>query len=411
MMHMANALALLALLILPAHPGEGRGATVRIGLFSLFKPEVLQARIASGEGATLDTGTVSGNRRIARGDMIRIRLVSNQLNVTVSDSFGRVSRSLNTTEARIIPAGSTTIELIIPGKMNRPVRGEVIVAPRERRPRGSLSIMLATDRESAVASVVAAEIGNGRSQEAVKSLAVVVRTFMLSHAGRHAGEGFDFCDTTHCQLYKGEAAPDESALPVVRNAVAATAGEFLSYGNRPLATYFTAVCGGLSATPGMVWGGQSDGDYVYHRVACRWCRASRYNKWERASSTALLLDALSDSVGVRLSRTTEIIVDSFDESGLVRSVIIKDAGRQITMGADEFRRAIGRKLGWSTVLSPTFTVERRGSLMIFRGRGFGSQVGLCLAGALAQAEAGHTYREILNFYYPRTEITISPAHE
>ncbi|MFP5265668.1 MAG: SpoIID/LytB domain-containing protein [Blastocatellia bacterium] len=401
--------AILGLMILSAHPGHN-AASVRVGLFSLFKPEVLRARLASGEGATLDTGTVSGNRTIAPGETIRIRLVGNDLNVTVSDSFGRVVRSLNAPRARILPAASATIELNIPGKMNRVVRGEVIVAPRERRPRGSLGVVLVTDRESAVASVVAAEMGGKSSVEAVKALAVVARTFMLSHAGRHAGEGFDFCDTTHCQLYKGES-PSSDAARVVANAVAATAGEFLSFGDRPIASYFTAVCGGLSATPRMVWGGGREGDYAYRRVACRWCRASRYNKWERAAGASLTLDALSAAAGLRLSQTAEVLVNSFDESGIVSSVTIRDAGRQATMTADEFRRAIGRKLGWSTVLSPTFTVERRGASMIFRGRGFGSQVGLCLAGAVAQAGAGRGYREILSFYYPRTEVRVLPGHE
>jgi stage II sporulation protein D len=407
---MLNLIAIIGLLILPAHPGDGAGS-VRIGLFSLFKPEVMHARIASGEGATLDTGTISGNRAIVPGEMIRIRLVSSHLNITVSDAFGRVSRSLNTTRARIVPAGSTAVELILPGKMNRAVRGEVVVAARQRSRRGSLSIMLVTDRESAVASVVAAEIGGERSVEAIKALSVVVRTFMLSHTGRHSDEGFDFCDTTHCQVYKGEDASSEAASRAVANAVAATAGEFLSFANRPLASYFTAVCGGLSATPAMVWGGESVGGYAYHRVSCRWCHASRYNKWERSAGASSALDALSAAAGFRLSQTAQILVNSFDESGLVRSVTIRDAGRQVTMTADEFRRAIGRKLGWSTVLSPTFTVERRGSSMIFRGRGFGSQVGLCLAGAIAQAAAGRGYREILSFYYPRTGFTILSAHE
>ncbi|HEX8090449.1 MAG TPA: SpoIID/LytB domain-containing protein [Blastocatellia bacterium] len=407
---MLNLVAILGLLILPAHPIYGV-ASVRLGLFGLFKPEVLHARVASGEGATLDTGTASGNRAIAPGETVRIRLVSNHLNVTVSDSFGRVTRSLNTRRARILPAGSATIELIIPGKMVRVVRGEVIAAPRERRLRGSLSVVLVTDRESAVASVVAAEIGGKSPIEAVKALAVVVRTFMLSHADRHADEGFDFCDTTHCQLYKGESPSSEAAAPVIANVVAATAGEFLSFANRPVASYFTAVCGGLSATPAMVWGGGRDSDYAYHRVACRWCHTSRYNKWERAASASLALDALSAAAGFRLSRTAELLINSFDESGLVSSVIMRDAGRQVTMTADEFRRAIGRKMGWSTVLSPTFTVERRGASMIFRGRGFGSQVGLCLAGAVAQAMAARGYREILSFYYPRTEVRVLSVHE
>ena len=75
------------------------------------------------------------------------------------------------------------------------------------------------------------------------------------------------------------------------------------------------------------------------------------------------------------------------------------------MSSDAFRRAIGLRLGWSTVLSPTFTLSRNGSRLIFKGRGFGSQVGLCVSGAMAQSRAGKGYREILKFYYPAAEMS------
>ena len=93
------------------------------------------------------------------------------------------------------------------------------------------------------------------------------------------------------------------------------------------------------------------------------------------------------------------------ESGFVRAVVVRDGGRQWTMSTDEFRRITGRRLGWNKVLSQTFTITRRGEQLIFRGKGFGSQVGLCLAGAVAQAQAGRRYEEILRFYFPRAEIS------
>jgi stage II sporulation protein D len=77
----------------------------------------------------------------------------------------------------------------------------------------------------------------------------------------------------------------------------------------------------------------------------------------------------------------------------------------MVLSSDAFRRAIGLRLGWSTVLSPTFTISRHGSRFIFKGHGFGSQVGLCVSGAMAQARAAKGYREILGFYYPAAEIS------
>src|SRR5438132_1103729 len=103
--------------------------------------------------------------------------------------------------------------------------------------------------------------------------------------------------------------------------------------------------------------------------------------------------------------STELITDCDQSSGFVRSIAVRDGSKRTVLSADGFRRAIGLKLGWNTVLSPTFTVERRGSRFVFRGRGFGSQIGLCEAGAIAQAAAGRSYRSILKFYFPGTQIS------
>jgi stage II sporulation protein D len=399
-----NLMAALAVFSLLAQPARGADS-VRISLFVLFKPQVFEARIATGEAAALDTGRLSGSQAIAPGQLIEIRLVGQSLNITISDSFGRIRQSFSSTEARIIPAGSTALELILPGKMKRAVRGSLSISAGEGSRRQALKIILTTDRESAVASVAAAEIGGQRAPEAVKALAVTVRTFMLSHLGRHADEGFDFCDTTHCQFYRGESdLSAEVASPVIASAVAATKGEYLSFERSPIESYFTAACGGQTVTPEMAWGGARDQSYPYRRVACRWCRDSRYANWRRSTSEALAFDALSAAAGFRLSRAAELIADAEEPDGFVRSVTIKDRGRQFKMTADQFRRAIGRKLGWNIVLSPTFTIERRGRNIVFDGKGFGSQVGLCLAGAVAQAKAGRGYREILSYYYPQTEI-------
>lgn len=403
---MPKLIALFALLVL-APPSAERAETVRIGLFTLFKPQVCEARIATGDGAMLDTGGISGNQTITPGDFVRIGISGNRLSIALGDSFGRVRKSLNAAEARITPNGSTTMELVLPGKMKRAVRGRLSVTVSDR----ALKIILTTGRESAVASVTAAETGSNREPEAVKALSVVVRTFMLSHEGRHSGEGFDFCDTTHCQFYRGESdLSAEIASPVVQNAVAQTEGEYLSFDRKPIESYFTAVCGGRSVTPEMVWGGTTGG-YEYRRVVCRWCRASAYSDWQRSAGEALVLDALSGAISFKLSHASEFALEREEPDGFVRAVIVKDRGRQFRMSADEFRRAIGRRLGWSTVLSPTFTIERRGRAIVFRGKGFGSQVGLCLAGAAAQAKAGRSYKDILTFYYPQTEIRNRPTNE
>jgi len=100
-----------------------------------------------------------------------------------------------------------------------------------------------------------------------------------------------------------------------------------------------------------------------------------------------------------------LITDSEQPDGFVRTVTVRDGSTRLVLNSDAFRRAVGLHIGWSTVLSPSFTITRQGPGFMFRGRGFGSQVGLCVTGAMAQARAGRNYREILNFYYPAAEIS------
>lgn len=402
-----NVLAIPALLFLTSLPVQGRDP-VRISLFGLFKPESLQVRIASGQSAVFDAARLSGNGSITRGDIMRIRLSANRLNVVVWSSGGTLKYSGDMYAARIVPDGAATLELVLPGKISRVVRGTVSV-DRGIGGRGPLRILLTTARESAVASVVAAETSH-RESEALMAIAVAVRTFMASHAGRHSIEGFDFCDTTHCQLYRGEQDLFGLAVePTVSISVARTAGEILSFKGKPIEGFYTASCGGLSATPSMVWGGISS--YPYARIPCRWCQSSRYRNWERSAEANTILGSLSVFIGSKLSSETELILDTDPQSGFVQAVTVRDGIKRVPLSTDFFRRAIGLRLGWSTVLSPTFTVERQGSRFIFRGRGFGSQVGLCEEGAVAQAASGRGYRDILRFYYPGIDISEQRSNE
>jgi stage II sporulation protein D len=397
-----NALAVLLPLFFLA-PSGSSADDVRIGLFSLFKPEVVEVSVASGDGANLTASGGDGHASIRHGESIVIRLSGGRLHIALN-----AGHSFIATETRIIPSGSAMLELNLPGKIRRAVRGELLIDTGSGR-RGPLRIVLTTDREAAVASVVAAETSQ-RKTEALKALAVVVRTFMFAHAGRHSSEGYDFCDTTHCQFYRGEQAlSDLGASTEIEEAVEATKGEVLGFKGRTVEGYYTASCGGMTVMPSMLWGGSTS--YPYQRVSCRWCKGSRFDKWERSAGIAQILGALSEFLGSRVSLSADLATDRDPGSGFVRSVTIADGTARKKLTADAFRRAVGLKLGWNTVLSPTFTIERHGQRFIFRGRGFGSQIGLCEAGALAQAAAGRSYRDILAFYYPGAAINEPTAHE
>src|SRR3989441_8462569 len=57
--------------------------------------------------------------------------------------------------------------------------------------------------EDYVLGVMRAEGTMEDQPEALKALAIAIRTYALKNIGRHAKDGYDFCSTTHCQRFVG----------------------------------------------------------------------------------------------------------------------------------------------------------------------------------------------------------------
>src|SRR5436309_1102557 len=102
---------------------EARADAVRIGLFSLFRPEVVEVRIITSQTAALDSHRISGSRPLAAGCRVRFQLIGDQVQVTVIDAFSSRRQAFITNEARIHANDAITMELSLPGKLHRVVRG------------------------------------------------------------------------------------------------------------------------------------------------------------------------------------------------------------------------------------------------------------------------------------------------
>lgn len=256
-----------------------------------------------------------------------------------------------------------------------------------------------------VFGVLAAEGSVETEPEALKALAVVARTYALKNLRRHARDGFDLCDSTHCQRFLP--VRDESTRPefyeLVRRAVAATAGEVLREPRGRLAeTYFSAACGGRTADISKLWGVARPPPYLrgVRDDAC----AATPQAWTDVIPSAQLLralraDARSD-VGARLS---SVRVVRRDATGRAEVVALEGERRRVLRGWD-FKIIVGRTLGWNVLKSSRFDVARAGTAYVFRGTGFGHGLGLCQAGAHTLAARGASYRQILEQYFPGTGV-------
>ncbi len=229
--------------------------------------------------------------------------------------------------------------------------------------------------------------------------AVVARSYAVAELGRHRSEGFDLCDSTHCQLYDPARIRTSAFASIARAAVQATAGRVLIYRGRVAVTFFHADCGGSTAAADDVWGGEP---IPYLVAAPDVIAPMRHRSWTSTISASDLARALNADPQATVGRRLEgIDVRTRDASGRAEDIAIHGDETRVLTG-DEFRTIVNRALGDRTLDSTKFALARDGSRYTFSGSGFGHGVGLCQLGAAARARRGDSLEAILAQYFPGT---------
>lgn len=341
--------------------------TVRIGVFSLFRPRELVVRPDSepdsGSSLTLKVGNSS------------MTLPSSFTAMTVHESNGEVlaqlagqSQPMRGNSLRILGPGphaadSTRFWLEAPGKLRRQFTGTLEIRTRGQ----SLEAIVSMPLETAVASVVQAESPPGAGMEALKAQAVAARSFLVAREASH--KDFDFCDTTHCQFLRSP----PSAVSAAARATQATAGLVLAWHDearaqdRTLAAMYARSCGGQSRTLKEI--GMKGAGYPYYAVHCSYC--TRHPEvWRREAAQGTEPSTEQDRL-------------NFNR--------IHGWGAIPSIGAGGHESSAGEEREWMT------------------GRGIGHGIGLCQLGAADMARHGASFAEILSHYYPNTRLVSAPG--
>ena len=239
-----------------------------------------------------------------------------------------------------------------------------------------------------VARVLAGE-GEPNAPEATQqALAIAIRTYAVFNAGRHKREGFDLCDSTHCQVPR-------SANANSRRAALATAGRILTYMGAPAEIFYSASCGGRSETASAAW--------PTIGVTRPYLRSVKDNvhdddvPWTLEKSLSALQADLERNGFSGTLKNVEIKSRTKSD----RAAVLKISGMHPDrIAGDQFRAAIG-----TTVLRSTaFSLKKDHDTVRFTGRGYGHGVGMCVIGAGRRARRGETVTEILKAYYPGLKI-------
>lgn len=334
-----------------------------------------------------------------------------------------------------------------------------------RRSGNDLTVVNRVSEDLYVAGVLPYEFVVSGDLESLKAGAIAIRTFARA-SSKHSASGFDICNTTDCQVYRGVYTKEyaENVLQAVRE----TSGLCAYYDGKPIQALYSSSDGGATEDAANAWGveypylkGKSD---PYESTITFGGQNWSYHV------SAGDLQSLLNKRGYSCGTVTGFAVTEVTANGNVNEITITDSsGKTIKFSKDNVR--ILQNLPGVTYMSRRFTVQSGsggspsgsgaavfsvydgsttssassvtaitadgktevsapasvltdsgldtiqgtgvsitapastyGSGWTITGGGYGHNVGLSQWGAYAMGKQGYTYEDILKFYY--TGITI-----
>ena len=314
---------------------------------------------------------------------------------------------------------------------------------------GTLRLVVESDRITAInelpveqylASVISSEMKATAGLELLKAHAVISRSWLLAQIrnrdenARH-GDGFfsfvkkedelirwydredhtifDVCADDHCQRYQGITKQTNKA---VEQALRATRGQILCYGDEICDARFSKCCGGQTEEFQYCWE-DTPKPYLVS-VADPFCNTNDRNvlsqvlndydletndfyRWTVEYTADELSQLVSRKLKDDFGTITDLVPLERGKSGRICKLKIVGTKKSFTIGKElEIRRTLSE----SHLYSSAFDVEKTENGFRLKGKGWGHGVGLCQIGAAVMGQQGYKYDEILLYYYRGAEI-------
>lgn len=327
---------------------------------------------------------------------------------------------------------------------SRSYRGRIEIG---RYGKNTLTAVNIVPLEEYLYGVVPSEMPSTWHIEALKAQAVCSRSYALMQAGfagaSNAKKGYKIVDTVSSQVYKGYLAESIAA----NRAVDATKGEMVCYDNKVVSSYFFSTSGGSTEASREVWAAdvpylQSVSDF-YEQNAGR-------QVWQELYTLATIKKALAGQ-GINFDEVEDLRVSAYSDTYRAKALNILGKNRSLTLQGTTIRTVLnlnstkfkivrkGDTPDEVAVLSADGVTNGRISNMylasaegiskasasleqyivqsadnlfnyprnapqsedelLFAGMGYGHGVGLSQYGAKGMAEAGYSYKDIIEYYF------------
>ncbi len=325
-------------------------------------------------------------------------------------------------------------------------RGSLKLVPKSEK----LTVINIVELENYLYGVLPKEMGGSAPLEALKAQAVTARSYTARFIGRHADDGFDLCTSVHCQVYGGSGC--ETTLAT--RAVDGTQGIIAIYDDKIAELYYFASDGGTTESVEHVWGSTLH-PYLKAVEDPYETDKATHHTW----SVTLTNNEINEIfAGYNLGTITDISVEETSQAGSVIKLKVTGTKGSETFVRDKCRTAFGGKLysqaytitknydgntsasvaidAMGTHILPSViyvlgsdgkVIEKRieevtvisavgtsqlapeGSQVTsytINGRGYGHRIGMSQWGAMAMADQGFTYEDILYHYYTGIQLTV-----
>ncbi len=184
----------------------------------------------------------------------------------------------------------------------------------------ALTAVNVVDLEQYVYGVVPSEMPVSYGLEALKAQALAARTYAAYAVHNHQNQGYEMCDTIHCQVYKGYGIEHTTA----NQAVDDTAGMVIYYQGVPIEAVFSASSGGYTENSENVW----QNTVPYLRAVPELTEYTN-NPWTK-TITLSELDSLTKKQGNHIGTVQDIVITKLSTGGRVQEMkIVGSAGEKV----------------------------------------------------------------------------------
>ncbi|MTI47795.1 MAG: SpoIID/LytB domain-containing protein [Firmicutes bacterium] len=385
--------------------------------------------------------------RIYNKLQIQLNVVKdNKQRVVLENSKGNIVIIFDAKEQIYIGPYGKELEESIIGVGDRSYRGFITF----NRIEDELKVINYINLEKYLYGVVPREMSGDWPIEALKAQAVAARNYALISLGKHLDEGYDICDTTHCQVYAGY------SWEKIRSnqAVDETLDKVIKYDGKLISTYYHSSSGGKTEDSENVW---SNPVPYLKGVDDKFSLGAPNDNWKLVLSREEIMEKLN-SIDVNVGEILAIDVLEYSNNDRVLKLAIKGTEGVHILEKDGARGVLGynslkstmfstksngeayvlgasgskptkMSLGEASIITAEGTqianrdlISRDNPMLyvtngknketipaiptqyIFEGHGWGHGLGMSQWGAKKMAEEGYNYEEILEYYYTDAKV-------